>query len=74
MILKDFHLPCFQFLRFMNNKKSRVTDLFRKLDKNNDNRIPREEFIDAIMKTSKFIIVLSFVCHFHTGVLLWVMK
>ncbi|XP_035712122.1 microtubule-actin cross-linking factor 1 isoform X8 [Folsomia candida] len=40
-----------RFLRFMNNKKSRVMDLFRKIDKNNDNLIPREEFIDAIMKT-----------------------
>lgn len=42
-----------RFLKFMNHKKSRVTDLFRKIDRNNNGLIPREEFIDAIMKTSK---------------------
>ena len=36
----------------MNHKKSRVTDLFRKMDKNNEGFIPREDFIDGIMKTS----------------------
>lgn len=39
----------------MNHKKSRLTDLFRKMDKNNDGLIPREDFIDGIMKTSKKI-------------------
>ncbi|XP_071449100.1 microtubule-actin cross-linking factor 1, isoforms 1/2/3/4/5 isoform X30 [Hetaerina americana] len=43
-----------RFLKFMNHKKSRLTDLFRKMDKNNDNLIPREDFIDGIMKT-KFL-------------------
>ena len=45
----------FQFLKFMNHKKSRVTDLFRKIDRNNNGLIPREEFIDAIMKTSELL-------------------
>ncbi|XP_021923220.1 dystonin isoform X2 [Zootermopsis nevadensis] len=40
-----------RFLKFMNHKKSRLTDLFRKMDKNNDGLIPREDFIDGIMKT-----------------------
>lgn len=46
----------------MNHKKSRVTDLFRKIDRNNNGLIPREEFIDAIMKTSKhiFLTLLTF--------------
>jgi EF hand. len=38
----------------MNHKKSRLTDLFRKMDKNNDGLIPREDFVDGIIKTSKF--------------------
>lgn len=42
----------FQFLKFMNHKKSRLTDLFRKMDKNNDGLIPREDFIQGIMNTS----------------------
>lgn len=41
-----------QFLKFMNHKKSRLTDLFRKMDKNNDGLIPREDFIQGIMNTS----------------------
>ncbi|XP_046680764.1 dystonin isoform X31 [Homalodisca vitripennis] len=40
-----------RFLKFMNHKKSRLTDLFRKMDKNNDGLIPREDFIDGIIKT-----------------------
>lgn len=44
-----------QFLKFMNHKKSRLTDLFRKMDKNNDGLIPRDDFIDGIIKTSKSI-------------------
>ncbi|XP_053979643.1 dystonin isoform X39 [Hylaeus volcanicus] len=40
-----------RFLKFMNHKKSRLTDLFRKMDKNNDGLIPREDFIQGIMNT-----------------------
>ncbi|XP_017877780.1 microtubule-actin cross-linking factor 1 isoform X27 [Ceratina calcarata] len=40
-----------RFLKFMNHKKSRLTDLFRKMDKNNDGMIPREDFIQGIMNT-----------------------
>jgi len=40
-----------RFMKFMNHKKSRVTDLFRKMDKNNEGAIPREDFIDGIMRT-----------------------
>ncbi|XP_072153551.1 microtubule-actin cross-linking factor 1 isoform X29 [Bemisia tabaci] len=40
-----------RFLNFMNHKKSRLTDLFRKMDKNNIGLIPRDDFIDGIIKT-----------------------
>ncbi|XP_075219843.1 dystonin-like protein short stop isoform X29 [Lycorma delicatula] len=40
-----------RFLKFMNHKKSRLTDLFRKMDKNNDGLIPRDDFVDGIIKT-----------------------
>lgn len=39
----------------MNNKKSRVMDLFRKIDKDNDGRVTLEDFIEGILKSSKFI-------------------
>jgi len=39
-----------RFLKHHNNRKSRVTDLLRKMDENGDNRIPRDVFIDGILK------------------------
>ncbi|KAK3864233.1 hypothetical protein Pcinc_030068 [Petrolisthes cinctipes] len=40
-----------RFMKFMNHKKSRVTDLFRKMDTDNDGAVPRDDFIDGILKT-----------------------
>ncbi|XP_070505716.1 microtubule-actin cross-linking factor 1 isoform X17 [Chironomus tepperi] len=40
-----------RFLKFMNHKKSRLTDLFRKMDKDNNGLIPRDVFIDGIINT-----------------------
>ncbi|XP_044265469.1 microtubule-actin cross-linking factor 1 isoform X20 [Tribolium madens] len=40
-----------RFLKFMNYKKSRLTDLFRKMDKDNNELIPRDDFIEGIIKT-----------------------
>ncbi|KAA0191406.1 hypothetical protein HAZT_HAZT007391 [Hyalella azteca] len=42
-----------RFVKFMNGKKSRVTDLFRKMDTDNDGMVPRDDFVDGIIK-SKF--------------------
>lgn len=38
----------------MNHKKSRLTDLFRKMDKDNNGMVPRDVFIDGILNTSKY--------------------
>ncbi|XP_055390510.1 dystonin isoform X38 [Condylostylus longicornis] len=40
-----------RFLKHINNKKSRLTDLYRKMDKTNDGLIPRDVFIDGIINT-----------------------
>lgn len=66
-----------RFLKFMNHKKSRLTDLFRKMDKNNDGLIPREIFIDGIINTSKFLFfpfrIVSNFCVFlkNSTLLVW---
>jgi len=39
-----------KFLRHHNNKKSRVSDLFRKMDVDADGFISREDFVDGILK------------------------
>jgi len=39
-----------RFLKHHNNKKSRVTDLFRKLDEDADGYLVRDDFIDGILK------------------------
>ena len=38
------------FLKHHNNKKSRVTDLFRKLDEDADGFLSRDDFIEGILK------------------------
>uniref|UniRef100_A0A4W5RPB9 Microtubule actin crosslinking factor 1b n=1 Tax=Hucho hucho TaxID=62062 RepID=A0A4W5RPB9_9TELE len=40
-------------MRWMNHKKSRVMDFFRRIDKDQDGKITRQEFIDGIL-ASKF--------------------
>uniref|UniRef100_T1IVF3 Dystonin n=1 Tax=Strigamia maritima TaxID=126957 RepID=T1IVF3_STRMM len=42
-----------RFLRHMNHKKSRIMDFFNKLDKDNDGKLIRDEFVDGILR-SKF--------------------
>ncbi len=47
----DQFIMC-RYLKFHNNKKSRVQDFFRKLDDDGDGYCPRDEFIDGILKVS----------------------
>ncbi|GFQ91888.1 hypothetical protein TNCT_652961 [Trichonephila clavata] len=42
-----------RYLGWMNNKKSRIMDHFKKIDKNNHGKVTKQEFIDGILK-SKF--------------------
>ncbi|XP_074427369.1 microtubule-actin cross-linking factor 1, isoforms 6/7-like [Larus michahellis] len=42
-----------KYMRWMNRKKSRVMDFFRRIDKDQDGKITRQEFIDGIL-SSKF--------------------
>lgn len=41
-------------MRWMNHKKSRVMDFFRRIDKDQDGKITRQEFIDGILASSRF--------------------
>lgn len=42
-------------MRWMNHKKSRVMDFFRRIDKDQDGKITRQEFIDGILASSKSV-------------------
>ncbi|XP_067390069.1 microtubule-actin cross-linking factor 1 isoform X4 [Emydura macquarii macquarii] len=49
----DFDVWRKRYMRWMNHKKSRVMDFFRRIDKDQDGKITRQEFIDGIL-ASKF--------------------
>lgn len=41
-----------RFMRFANQKKLRITDLFRRMDLNNDGFLEKYDFVDGIIKTN----------------------
>ncbi|KAJ8377716.1 hypothetical protein AAFF_G00254500 [Aldrovandia affinis] len=49
----DFDIWRKRYMRWMNHKKSRVMDFFRRIDKDQDGKVTRQEFIDGIL-SSKF--------------------
>lgn len=51
-------------MRWMNHKKSRVMDFFRRIDKDQDGKITRQEFIDGILASSglRGDTLLGFIC------------
>uniref|UniRef100_A0A8C4R0E0 Dystonin n=1 Tax=Eptatretus burgeri TaxID=7764 RepID=A0A8C4R0E0_EPTBU len=54
--LKDFESFDFdvwrrKYMQWMNHKKSRVMDFFRRIDKDQDGKITRQEFIDGILSS-----------------------
>lgn len=38
---------------WMNHNKTRVNDFFRRIDKDRDGKITREEFVNGILQSSK---------------------
>lgn len=53
--LKDFDFDDWRkrYMAWMNHKKSRVMDFFRRQDKDNDGKVTRAEFIEGILASSK---------------------
>lgn len=49
----DFDVWRKRYMRWMNHKKSRVMDFFRRIDKDQDGKVTRQEFIDGILSSSK---------------------
>ena len=49
----DFDVWRKKYMRWMNHKKSRVMDFFRRIDKDQDGKITRQEFIDGILASSR---------------------
>lgn len=60
----DFDVWRKKYMRWMNHKKSRVMDFFRRIDKDQDGKITRQEFIDGILASSTaswtFLLILVF--------------
>lgn len=68
----DFDVWRKKYMRWMNHKKSRVMDFFRRIDKDQDGKITRQEFIDGILASSKlstifFLVLLSAASEGHRG-------
>lgn len=55
--MRDFNFDDWRrrYTAWMNNKKSRVMDFFRRQDKDGDGKVTREEFIEGILQSSKFL-------------------
>uniref|UniRef100_A0A8C2GHF6 Dystonin n=1 Tax=Cyprinus carpio TaxID=7962 RepID=A0A8C2GHF6_CYPCA len=47
----DFNVWRKRYMRWMNHKKSRVMDFFRRIDKDQDGKVTRQEFIDGILSS-----------------------
>lgn len=51
-----------RFLKFHNHKRSRVVDFLKKMDRKQNGLVPKEEFINEIIKSSKTI-KENYCCH-----------
>ncbi|KAJ3610723.1 hypothetical protein NHX12_022814 [Muraenolepis orangiensis] len=47
----DFDVWRKKYMRWMNHKKSRVMDFFRRIDKDQDGKVTRQEFIEGILSS-----------------------
>lgn len=50
----DFDVWRKRYMRWMNHKKSRVMDFFRRIDKDQDGKVTRQEFIEGILSSSRW--------------------
>lgn len=57
----DFDVWRKKYMRWMNHKKSRVMDFFRRIDKDQDGKITRQEFIDGILASSRLLVKICLV-------------
>lgn len=55
----DFDVWRKRYMRWMNHKKSRVMDFFRRIDKDQDGKVTRQEFIEGILSSSKCYILTT---------------
>ena len=44
---------CSQFNKWLRDSKSRVLDIFRRMDQDRDGKLTREQFISGVLSTSK---------------------
>lgn len=49
-----------RYMRWLNHNKSRAMDFFRKMDKDHDGKLTREEFIEGVVASSKLFKALFY--------------
>ena len=61
----DFNIWRKRYIQWISHLKSRILDVFRSIDRDQDGRITQKEFVDYVLASSKYLLVKkSFQC-FH---------
>lgn len=55
----DFNIWRKRYIQWISHLKSRILDVFRSIDRDQDGRITQKEFVDYVLASSKIQLILS---------------